>query len=343
MAQVVNYSKIFIGVPGCTTRLHFDTQHTHAWLAQVQGRKQFVLFAPGDAEKLRLHAWEERAGSNPGEGLRRAVDPADPPDRRVYPRVYEARPFVATLSPGEIILIPCGWWHYARCLDVCVTLMRNFANSANSDRFKVAIQTLNDQSARHTPKRLVAAGSACVVCKSSAQPIKPCSKCRAVWYCGRDCQRKAWPTHKGFCSVLADLALHQDSPQPNTTLKPSFLSQALFAPSQRPKQTHAKHILRQGRDGPGPNDESMVRVHYVGYLADGQKIDSSIDKGRPYDFHVTHSHVAKGWRDAMLTMRIGEKARIAIPPHAAYGDRGVEGKVPPNSALVFDVELLEVW
>lgn len=330
--KILNYSKIIVGVPGCTTRLHLDAQETHAWLAQITGAKQVVLFAPSDREKLRLHAWEETRS----DALRRALDLADPPDPLAYPRVYDATPWVATLAPGEVLLVPRGWWHYERCLDVSVTLMRNFANSANSERFKVAVQRLNDYSAKHSPSHLVDPSSACVSCGD--RPAKPCSRCRAVSYCGRDCQRKAWPAHKGLCSLLADLDLGLAQP----TDRRLTGANALFAAADG--KTHVKHVVRDGHpDGASPNNESMVRVHYVSYLADGQRIDSSVDKEAPYDFHLTRSRVAQGWRDAMLTMRVGEKARIAIPPHAAYADRGVRGKVPPNSALVFDVELLEVW
>ena len=58
---------------------------------------------------------------------------------------------------------------------------------------------------------------------------------------------------------------------------------------------------------------------------------------------MTRSRVARGWREATRTMRVGEKATIAVAPHAAYAERGVPDKVPKNTALVFDVEVLEVW
>lgn len=73
--NMINYSKVFCGVPGSTTRLHYDNQQTHAWLAQIDGRKQFVLYPPSDAEYLRLHAWEEKIGESGSDGLRRAFDP----------------------------------------------------------------------------------------------------------------------------------------------------------------------------------------------------------------------------------------------------------------------------
>lgn len=337
--KLVDYSKLFVGVPGCTTRLHFDAQQTHAWLAQVQGRKHFVLFAPSDGPKLRLHAWE----AADGDGLRRALDPARPPDRNLYPHVYDAVPFVTILEPGEILLVPRGWWHYARCLDVCVTIMRNFANAANREQFQAAMCRGTELADRSTPKRLVVPGTACIVCGDTSV-AKPCSRCRAVSYCGRACQKAHWRQHQLFCPLLAKLALDTEhmtpAPAPSTT--------DLFAPlrpnaARAEAANFAKDVLIEGTGRAPGHDDAMVRVHYHGFLADGQKIDSSLDKGHPLDFHLTHATVAKGWREAIRTMRTGEKARIAVPPHAAYADRGVEGKVAPNSALVFEVQLLELW
>ncbi|KAJ8612342.1 hypothetical protein CTAYLR_008367 [Chrysophaeum taylorii] len=329
--KLLNYTKLLFGVSGCTTRLHVDDQQTHAWLAQIEGRKQVILFAPSDGDRLRLHAWEHDAS-------RRALDPADPPDPIAYPRVYDATIFHAILAPGDTLLVPCGWWHYARCLDVSTTLMRNFANSANTDRFKLAVRSANDHAKFNSPKYLVEPGTACVVCRATTD-IKPCSRCRVVSYCGRDCQRNHWLTsHKAFCPVLADLLSFKNrSSRTAATTTPTDL---FAAPARDPPKTFIKHVIRDGKGGLKPNEDSMVRVHYEGFLADGQKIDSS--RG-PFDFHVSRTPVAKGWREATLTMRVGEKARIAVPAHAAYADRGVKGKVPPNSPLVFDVELLRIW
>ena len=353
--NVVNYSKVFCGVPGATTRLHYDNQQTHAWLAQVDGRKQFVLYAPSDAEHLRLHAWEEKIGQSGSDGLRRAFDPSKPPDPVIYPQTRKARAYVAVVEPGETILVPRGWWHYARALDVNVTLMRNFVNSANSDFFQDSLK--REPGNLHKP-RILDLAKQCVVCKMTAgkKGVLPCGSCKAVAYCGRDCQKKHWASHKRFCGVLKDLCLpchpasaHQGDARKAGARPPAepqqpdlFAAKAPGAGDAAGPRAFAKKITREGR-GPTPDDEAMVRVHYDGYLADGQKMDSSTDKDKAFDFHITRSGVARGWREATRTMRVGEKATVAVAPHAAYAERGVPDKVPPNSALVFDVEILEVW
>jgi len=93
-------------------------------------------------------------------------------------------------------------------------------------------------------------------------------------------------------------------------------------------------------DGPSPASvSSTVTVHYNGLLPDGTKFDSSYDRGQP--FKASLQHVIKGWQEGVLTMRVGGKRRLIIPPELAYGDHAV-GKIPAGSTLTFDVELLEV-
>ncbi len=93
-------------------------------------------------------------------------------------------------------------------------------------------------------------------------------------------------------------------------------------------------------DGPSPaSTESKVTVHYTGYLDDGTVFDSSYKRGQPITFKLTH--VIKGWTEGVATMRVGGKRRLIIPPELAYGSLS-SGKIPPNSTLTFDVELLAV-
>lgn len=97
-------------------------------------------------------------------------------------------------------------------------------------------------------------------------------------------------------------------------------------------------IITEG-DGPKPTAEDQVTVHYVGTLLDGTKFDSSIDRGQPATFPV--SGVIAGWTEALQMMPVGSKWKLWIPPDLAYGPRG-QGPIPPNSTLVFEVELLSI-
>jgi len=98
-------------------------------------------------------------------------------------------------------------------------------------------------------------------------------------------------------------------------------------------------VVAQGT-GPMPTATDEVTVHYTGKLIDGTVFDSSIERGEPTSFKV--NQVIPGWTEALQLMKVGAKWKLFIPASLAYGQKGVPGSIPPNSVLVFDVELLAV-
>ena len=98
--------------------------------------------------------------------------------------------------------------------------------------------------------------------------------------------------------------------------------------------------------GPSPKPGQICVMHYTGWLyvggAKGTKFDSSLDRGRPFEFPIGQQRVIAGWDEGVATMKVGGKRTLIIPPALGYGARGAGGVIPPNATLIVDVELLGV-
>ncbi len=95
-------------------------------------------------------------------------------------------------------------------------------------------------------------------------------------------------------------------------------------------------------EGDAATEGQTVQVHYTGWLADGTKFDSSLDRNEPFRFRLGAGRVIRGWDEGVQGMRAGGRRKLTIPPQLGYGPNGVGGVIPANAVLIFEVELLEI-
>ena len=91
-----------------------------------------------------------------------------------------------------------------------------------------------------------------------------------------------------------------------------------------------------------PEPGQVVVVHYTGWLTDGTKFDSSVDRNEAFEVSAGVGQVIAGWDMVLVRMRVGDKMKVSIPPELGYGASGVNGVIPPNSTLIFEMELVEL-
>ncbi|MTJ47726.1 FKBP-type peptidyl-prolyl cis-trans isomerase [Dolichospermum sp. UHCC 0259] len=124
----------------------------------------------------------------------------------------------------------------------------------------------------------------------------------------------------------------------NTPIKSNTMSEANTVTTA----SGLKYIELEEGDGATPQTGQTVEVHYTGTLTDGTKFDSSRDRNQTFKFKIGTGQVIKGWDEGVITMKVGGQRKLTIPPELGYGARGAGGVIPPNSTLIFDVELISV-
>ena len=107
-------------------------------------------------------------------------------------------------------------------------------------------------------------------------------------------------------------------------------------------QSGLEYIEVEAGSGAQAEAGKTISVHYTGKFQDGRVFDSSIPRGEPITFKLGAGNVIRGWDEGIALMKVGGKAQLIIPPALAYGERGAGGVIPPNTTLIFDVELVSV-
>jgi FKBP-type peptidyl-prolyl cis-trans isomerase FkpA len=156
----------------------------------------------------------------------------------------------------------------------------------------------------------------------------------------------------GSIAAIAVLVMFSACTKKENTESASTANTANTAPAQMqakdPNAPEEKDVTELKivdlKTGTGDTAEAgkIVKVHYTGWLTNGKKFDSSVDRGDPFKFPLGSGSVIPGWDKGVAGMKVGGKRRLVIPPQMGYGAAGAGGVIPPNAPLVFDVELLGV-
>ena len=126
-------------------------------------------------------------------------------------------------------------------------------------------------------------------------------------------------------------------------IKPIFVDTDFSLPGKEVNyDSGLKTIVHKEGKGKTPVAGDNIVVHYKGMLANGIEFDNSHSRGTPFSFSVGQGRVIPGWDEALLKMKTGEKRTLIIPPNLGYGEKGAGGAIPPNSTLIFEVELIKI-
>jgi FKBP-type peptidyl-prolyl cis-trans isomerase len=119
-------------------------------------------------------------------------------------------------------------------------------------------------------------------------------------------------------------------------------TQPMTTETQNSAGSELTMTITKAGSGQEAKDGDTLSVNYSGYLADGTKFDSSIDRGMPFEFTLGAGMVIPGWDIGIKGMKVGESRKLVIPAKYAYGEKGFPGVIPENATLTFDVDLLDI-
>ena len=139
-------------------------------------------------------------------------------------------------------------------------------------------------------------------------------------------------------SVCAQTSAHKTTParRPNTNAPSKVTGEGVKTDSGLQYWDIKVGTGQEAKEG------DHVKVHYTGWFTSGKKFDSSVDANQPYSFTIGKGNVIKGWDEGVTGMKVGGKRQLRIPPELAYGEKGYKDIIPPNSTLIFDVQLLGI-
>jgi FKBP-type peptidyl-prolyl cis-trans isomerase FkpA len=142
------------------------------------------------------------------------------------------------------------------------------------------------------------------------------------------------------CSAAPQSTTPATAPVPTQEATP-----AAPAPAAEASPAVTALVIKDTKVGKGAKVKAgdTVSVHYTGWLMDGTKFDSSVDRGTPFDFVVGQGSVIQGWDQGLIGMKVGGKRTLIIPSDLGYGPQGTpDGTIPPNAPLKFDIQLLKI-
>ena len=144
-----------------------------------------------------------------------------------------------------------------------------------------------------------------------------------------------------LAALTAACSNDEEEASPTPTVPPTQAEGGPPAVSGEPTTTASglQFIDIKVGTGDSPQSGQTVEVDYTGWLADGTKFDSSVDRGQPFSFVLGAGRVIPGWDEGVASMKVGGKRRLIIPPELGYGERGYPPVIPANAQLTFDVEL----